>query len=190
MSRRAGIVFACLGIVGVVAIAAVIVFVFRGSDTPPPPGTDAGIAIDPSATDPVGVATAVMSAVYTWQPAVQDSPWDALHAQRDNVTGSMATAATTPPDPAPQPIPEWPAWARSGDVVTAVARPDTSVYADGTAAEMDGDNQATVAVVIDRVVQHRSGEITPFTGYTGAVDVELTDDGWKVANYRLVSAGL
>ncbi|WP_052057163.1 hypothetical protein [Rhodococcoides fascians] len=190
MSRRAGIVFACLGLVGVVTIAAVIVFLSRGSDTPPPPGTDAGIAIDPSATDPVGVATSVMSGVYTWQPAVQDSPWDALHAQHDNLTGSMATAATTPPDPAPQPIPEWSAWARSGDVVTAVARPDTSVYADGTAAEMDGDDKATVAVVIDRVVQHRSGEITPFTGYTGAVDVELTADGWKVANYRLVSAGL
>ena len=189
MSRRAGIVFASLGLVGVVAIAALIVFVFRGSDTPPPPGTDAGIAIDPSATDPVGVATSVMSGGFTWQPAVQDSPWDALHAQRDNLTGSMATAAATPPDPAPQPIPEWSAWARSGDVVTAVARPDTSIYADGTAAEMDGDNQATVAVVIDRVVQHRSGEITPFTSYTGAVDLERTDDGWKVANYRLVSAG-
>lgn len=190
MSRRAGIVFACLGIVGVIAIAAVVVFVFRGPDTPPPPGTDAGITIDPSATDPVGVATSVMSGVYTWQPAVQDSPWDALHAQHDNLTGPMATAAATPPDTTPQPIPEWSAWARSGDVVTAVARPDTSVYADGTATEMDGDNQATVALVIDRVVQHRSGEITPFTGYTGAVDLEHTDDGWKVANYRLVSAGL
>nr|WP_255495047.1 hypothetical protein [Cryobacterium sp.]QJS06128.1 hypothetical protein [Cryobacterium sp.] len=190
MSRQAGIVFACLGIVGVIAVAAVIVFVFRGPDTPPPPGTDAGIAIDPSATDPVGVATSVMSAVYTWQPAVQDSPWDALHAQRDNLTGPMATAAATPPDPAPQPIPEWSAWARSGDIVTAVAQPDTSVYTDGTAAEMDGDTQATVAVTIDRVVQHRSGETTPFTGYTGAVDLERTDDGWKVANYRLASAGL
>ena len=47
-----------------------------------------------------------------------------------------------------------------------------------------------MAVVIDRVVQHRSGEITPFTGYTGAVDLERTDDGWNVANSRLISAGL
>lgn len=190
MTRRATIVLACCGIVGAVVIAAAIVFVSRGSDTPPPAGTDAGIAIDPSATDPAGVATAVMSGVYTWQPAVQDSPWEALHAQRDHLTGSMATAAATPPDPAPQPIPEWSAWARSGDIVTALAKPDTSIYANGTATEMDGDNQATVAVTIDRVVQHNSGEITPFTGYTGAVDLERTDDGWKVSNYRLVSAGL
>ncbi len=187
MTRTATIVLACCGIVGAVTIAAVIVFLARGSDTPPPAGTDAGIAIDPSATDPAGVATAVMSGVYTWQPAVQDSPWEALHAQRDHLTGPMATAATTPPDPAPQPIPEWSAWARSGDIVTALATPDTSIYSNGTATEVDGDNQATVAITIDRVVQHSSGEITPFTGYTGAVDLERTDDGWKVSNYRLTA---
>ena len=185
MTHRANIVLACCGIAGAVVIAAVTVFLARGSDTPPPASTDAGIAIDPSATDPAGVATAVMSGVYTWQPAVQDSPWEALHAQRDNLAGSMATAAATPPDPAPQPIPEWSAWARSGDIVTALAAPDTSIYTNGTATEIDGDNQATVAITIDRVVQHRSGAITPFTGYTGAVDLERTDDGWKVSNYRL-----
>ena len=188
MTRRATIVLACCGIVGAVIIAAVIVFLTRGSDTPPPAGTDAGIAIDPSATDPADVATAVMSGVYTWQPAVQDSPWTALHAQRDNLTGSMASAAATPPEPAPQPIPEWSAWGRSGDIVTALAKPDTNIYTGGTATEMDGDDRATVAVTIDRVVQHSSGEITPLTGYAGAVDVERTDDGWKVSNYRLTAA--
>ncbi|WP_179273992.1 hypothetical protein [Rhodococcoides fascians] len=52
---------------------------------------------------------------------------------------------------------------------------------------MGGDNQAVVAVVMDRVVQHRSGGITPFTGYTGAVDLERTDDGWEVSTYRLTA---
>lgn len=180
MNRTAAIVLACCGIVGAVAIAAVIVFFSRGSDTPPPAGTDAGIAIDPSATDPAGVATAVMSGVYTWQPAVQDSPWEALHAQRDHLTGPMATAATTPPDPAPQPIPEWSAWARSGDIVTALAKVDND-FADAT-------ETVVVPVTISQTVQHTSGEITPYTTYTATVDVERTDDGWKVANYRLDNA--
>lgn len=177
MSRRATIVLACGGIVGVVAIAAAIVFFSRGSDTPPPPGTDAGIAIDPSATDPAGVATSVMSGVYTWQPAVQDSPWEALQEQRDNLTGPMVTAAATPPDPAPQPMSEWSAWARSSDIVTAVTTLDGE-----PSTETD---KATVPVIISQTVQHASGEITPYTAYTASVDLQRTDEGWKVANYRL-----
>lgn len=180
MTRTATIVLACCGIVGAVAIAAVIVFLARGSTTPQPAGTDAGIAIDPSATDPAGVATAVMSGVYTWQPAVQNSPWEALHAQRDHLTGPMATAATTPPDPAPQPIPEWSAWARSGDIVTAVAEVDNDIG--------DATKKVVVPVTISQTVQHTSGEITPYTTYTATVDVERTDHGWKVANYRLDNA--
>lgn len=81
MTRRATIMIGCLTIVGAVAVAALTVFLFCGSDAPPQAGTDAGIAIDPSATDPAGVATSAMSGVFTWQPAVQDSPWQAPHDQ-------------------------------------------------------------------------------------------------------------
>ncbi|MBW4781983.1 hypothetical protein O4160_15170 [Rhodococcus sp. IEGM 1401] len=180
MNRTATIVLACFGIVGAVTIAAAIVFFSRGSDTPPRAGTDAGIAIDPSATDPAGVATSVMSGVYTWQPAVQDSPWEALHEQRDNLTGPMATAAAARPIPAPQPMSEWSAWSRSSDIVTAITTLDGEPSI--------GTGKATVPVVISQTVQHTSGEITPYTAYTATVDLERTDHGWKVANYRLDNA--
>lgn len=180
MTRTATIVLACCGIVGAVAIAAVIVFLSRGSDTPPQAGTDAGIAIDPSATDPAGVATSVLSGVYTWQPAVQDSPWEALHEQRDNLTGPMAIAAAARPDPAPQPMSEWFAWSRSSDIVTAVTTVDGEPSI--------GTGKASVPVAISQTVQHTSGEITPYTAYTATVDLERTDHGWKVANYRLDNA--
>ena len=58
MSRRTSTLLGCLALV---AITAVAVFLFGKPDTPTPPATDAGIAIDPSATDPADVATAVVS---------------------------------------------------------------------------------------------------------------------------------
>lgn len=180
MSRRASLLFGCLVLVGIVAITAVAVFLFAKPDAPSPPGTDAGIAIDPSATDPAGVATTVMSGVFSWQPAVQDSPWIALHEQRDNLTGQMAIAAATRPDPQPQPMPEWSAWSRSKDVITAVTTLDGDATIDTT--------NATVSVIISQTVQHASGDITPYTTYTATVEVEDTGDGWKVTNYRIDSA--
>ncbi|KZF03801.1 MULTISPECIES: hypothetical protein [unclassified Rhodococcus (in: high G+C Gram-positive bacteria)] len=182
MSRRTSLLLGCLALVGIVAITAVAVFLFGKPDEPIAPATDAGIAIDPSATDPAGVATAVMSGVFSWQPAVQDSPWVSLHEQRDNLTGPMATAAAARPDPQPQPQPmsEWSAWSRSDDVITAV----TTLDGDPTI----GSAKATVPVIISQTVQHTSGETTPYTTYTATVDVERTDDGWKVSNYRLDNA--
>ena len=180
MSRRTSTLLGCLAIVGIVAITAVAVFLFGKPDAPTPPATDAGIVIDPSATDPAGVATAVMSGVFSWQPAVQDSPWVALHEQRDNLTGPMASAAAARPDPQPQPMSEWSAWSRSDDVVTSVTTLDGEPAIDST--------KAAVPVIISQTVQHTSGEITPYTTYTATVDVERTDDGWKVSNYRLDNA--
>ncbi|WP_407727640.1 hypothetical protein ACJEDT_25790 (plasmid) [Rhodococcoides fascians] len=180
MSRRTSTLLGCLALVAIVAITAVAVFLFGKPDTPTPPATDAGIAIDPSATDPASVATTVMSGVFSWQPAVQDSPWVALHDQRANLTGPMATAAAARQDPGPQPMPEWSAWSRSDDVVTAVTRLD----GDPTI----GSVNAAVPVIISQTVQHTSGEITPYTTYTATVDLEHTDDGWKVSNYRLDNA--
>lgn len=178
MSRTAAAtLFACIGLVGVVAVAALTVFLFRGSESLPPPGTDAGIAIDPSATDPAGVAASVMSGVFTWQPAVQDSPWEALHSQQGSLAGQMATAAAAPPSPLPQAMPEWSAWSRSGDVVTAVTKLDGE-------PTIESDT-ATVPVIISQTVQHISGEITPYTTYTATVVLEKQSDAWQVANYRL-----
>jgi hypothetical protein len=180
MSRKTVAILGCIGIVGTIVVAALIVFAFRGSETPPPPATDAGIAIDPSPTDPAGVATSVMSGVYTWQPAVQDSPWDALHAQRDNLSGQMATAAATPPDPMPQPIPEWAAWSRGNDTVTSIVRPagETAVAGD----------TATVPVTISQTVQHKDGSITPYLTLSATVHLENRSDTWTVSMYRLTGS--
>lgn len=177
MTRRALALLVGLGLVVTAAIAVIVVLIFGGPDAPEQPGTDAGYSIAPIGTEPADVAVAVMSGVYTWQPAVQDSSWDALHSQHDHLTGPMATAAVQPPSPAPQPLPEWSAWARSGDTITAVVRPDGDTLIDG--------DTATVPVTISQTVQHTDGEITPYTTYTATITLESRGDIWRVANYTI-----
>lgn len=185
-SRTSGVAGAVLAAVAVVALLAVgtalVVLTGTTRGEGERGGTDAGFAIDPISDDPTAVATVVMAGIYTWQPSVQDSTWDALHAQRAFLTGPMATAAATPPDPAPRPIGEWAGWARSDDTVTA------AVGASGEAV-VEGDT-ATVPVTISQTVLHRSRESTPFTTYTADVTLRRVDDSWKVANYRILSSTL
>ncbi len=40
-------------------------------------------------------ATVVMAGVFTWQPAGQDSTWNALNTQAGHLTGPVATPYTT-----------------------------------------------------------------------------------------------
>lgn len=178
MTRRTMAVLAGLGLLAAAGVAITVVLIFGGdADTPEQPGTDAGYVIDPIGTEPADVAIAVMSGVFTWQPTVQDSSWDALHSQRNQLTGPMATAAAQPPAVVPKPLPEWAAWARSGDTITAVVQPngDTAV---------DGDT-ATVPIAISQTVQHTDGSATPYTTYT-AIAVLSGDRGvWRVSTYQL-----
>ncbi|MFC7959128.1 hypothetical protein [Rhodococcoides kroppenstedtii] len=185
-SRAPGVAGAVLAAVAVVALVAVgtalVVLTGTTRGEGERGGTDAGFALDPIADDPTSVATVVMAGIYTWQPSVQDSTWDALHAQRAFLTGPIATAAATSPTPAPRPISEWAGWARSDDTVTA------AVDASGETV-VDGDT-ATVPVTITQMVLHRSRESTPFTTYTADVTLHRVDDYWRVMNYRILSSTL
>ncbi|WP_328813512.1 hypothetical protein [Rhodococcus sp. NBC_00297] len=178
------VLFAALAVVLIVAVGTAAALWVTGDrdDTPAAGGTDAGFTIDPVGTDPVDVATVVMAGVFTWQPAVQDSTWDALHTQAGHLTGPMATAAAQAPSPAPKPISEWAAWGRSGDTLTAVVRPDGDTAVDG--------DTATVPVTIAQTVQHQSGQATPYTTYTATITLNDAAGEWKVSDYRITSSSL
>ncbi|WP_051613674.1 hypothetical protein [Rhodococcus sp. UNC23MFCrub1.1] len=185
-TRTPGVAAAVLAAVAVVALIAVgtalVVLTGTTRGEGERGGTDAGFAIDPIADYPTSVATVVMAGIYTWQPSVQDSTWDALHTQSAFLTGPMATAAATPPTPAPRLMSEWAGWARSDDTVTAaVEAPGETVVDGGT---------ATVPVTISQTVLHRSRESTPFTTYTADVTLTRVEESWKVANYRILSSTL
>lgn len=178
------VVLAALAVVLLVAGGTAVALWVTGDtdDTPAAGGTDAGFTIDPVGTDPIDVATVVMSGVFTWQPAVQDSTWGALNTQAGHLTGPMATAAAQAPSPAPKFISEWAAWARSGDTLTAVVRPDGDTTVDG--------DTATVPITIAQTVQHQSGQATPYTTYTATVTLNDTAGQWKASDYRITSSSL
>ncbi|MET4050481.1 MULTISPECIES: hypothetical protein [unclassified Rhodococcus (in: high G+C Gram-positive bacteria)] len=177
MTRRTLAVLIGLGLLAAAGVAIIVVLIFGGTSSPELPGTDAGYAMSPIGTEPADVAVAVMSGVFTWQPAAQDSSWEALHNQKDQLSGAMATAAAQPPTPAPRPLSEWAAWARSRDTITAIVQPDGDTVVDG--------DTATVPVTISQTVQHTDGSVTSFTTYTASVTLETDSGAWKVANYSL-----
>ena len=179
-SGVAGAVLAAVAVVALIAVGTALVVLTGTTSSEDKGGTDAGFALDPVSDDPTSVATVVMAGIYTWQPSVQESTWDALNSQRAFLTGPMATAAAAPPTPAPRPISEWAGWARSDDTVTA------AVDASGEAV-VDGDS-ATVPVTISQTVLHRSRESTPFTTYTADVTLRRVGESWTVANYRILSS--
>lgn len=178
--NRPLLVVAAAVIIVIGVAAAITATLMRGDSEDAAPGSDAEFGIDPVPTEPADVAVHVMSGLYTWQPAVQDSSWDALRSQQRYLTGTLAQAAARPPTPAPQPISEWSAWARSADTITAVVVPTGDAVIDGDAA--------TVPVTITQTVQHRHGDATPYYSYTATVDLSGTDGQWKVSNYRLGAA--
>lgn len=174
-SLRIVVVFAL-----VVAVTAVAVWLaLRGEDEL---ATDAHLHIDPITTaDEVAVAT--MAGVHTWTPANQQSPWDAMHAISDRLTGPMADAAATRPDPDPTPR-QWAAWARSADRVIGA-----SELAEGQDPVPAESASAKRVVDVQQMVLHPDGATTPLEEITVAVKLERTDNQWKVSGYQYESVG-
>lgn len=171
-------VLAALVVAVVVAAIAAAVTLGREDE----PGTDAHVHIEPISTADE-VAVAAISGLHTWTPAAQQSPWDAMNAIADQLTGPLAEAASTRPDPDPTPR-QWPAWARSGDRVIGVATlgSDQDPVADEA-------RQATRVVHLRQKVLHPDGATTPLEPITVTVELERVGEAWKVASYQYRSVG-
>ena len=77
---------------------------------------------------------------------------------------------------------QWPAWARSRDLVTAAA----TVRAGDPRAHTDA-TQATRVLDLRRTVLHTDGQATPLPDTVALVDLAHTAAGWRVTGYHLVS---
>jgi len=174
-----GVAVVAAAVVAVV-VAAVAMALTLGRDDEP--GTDAHVHIDPITTADE-VAVAVMAGIHTWTPAQQQSPWDAMHAISGQLTGQMADAATTRPDPDPAPG-QWPAWARSGDRVIGAA----SLAGDQDPVPQDA-SEARRLVTVQQKVLHPDGATTPLERITATVELKRTGETWKVASYQYRSVG-
>ncbi|HEY9311908.1 hypothetical protein [Williamsia sp.] len=78
---------------------------------------DHGDPLSPEHAPPETIATNAMSMIFSWHPGRDRSLNRA--AQTDLLTGVLAKAAATEPNPLPRPVSDWAAWERSGDTVTA-----------------------------------------------------------------------
>lgn len=159
-------------IAAAVAALTLVIVVIARPDLPE--GTDSHAHIQPE-DSLTGAATTVMVGIHTWNPAAEQSPWDAMAAVSEHLTGRMADAAASRPMPDPSPQ-AWEAWARSGDRVIG----DAEVL--GEPGEPD-DQTATVAVRVGQTVMHPDGATTPFRSHTASVELELADGRWLVENY-------
>ena len=147
-------------------------------------GSDAdhehGDPLSPEHAQPETVATNAMSMIFSWQPGRDRSGWEALNraAQTNLLTGVLAKAAATEPNPLPRPVSDWAAWERSGDTVTAAGAAQGAPVVDG--------ESATVEVQVRQIVIHPDGASTPYKTSRATVTLEQDSSGtWRAANYRI-----
>lgn len=122
------------------------------------------------------VAAAWLQTIYAWEPVSDESPTDALIRGRKWAAGALA-------DPGPvvgevrSTVPEWDAWRRSKDTLSAsVSNIDVVAV---TA------HRAVVTAVVTQSVLHSDGDLTPFDKLDVTVTLEKSDQNqWKVLDYR------
>lgn len=171
-------------IAGAAAVAAVVVvtagvLAYRWYTAPDFDGIgDPAIdTMDPVTEDPVVAARTTVSAVWTHDPAKDDSELDAMERVRDRLTGRMlATLDTTDADAKALRAGNWDKWAASGDRVVTVA-----TETDPPAATIDGPH-ATVELDVRRMVVHPDGVTTPYEEGTVRAELDNVGGAWKLAS--------
>lgn len=155
------------------------------SSTTTPGGADAHTPLpDPLAdvtTDPDATAETALAVMFSWQPGTDPGPAAAVARALPYLGGGLAAAATvtlsTPllPD-------QWPAWARSHDLVVAA-----TTVRDGDPRTRTDAARATRVLDLHRTVLHTDGQATPLPATVALVDLAHTAAGWRVTGYHLVS---
>jgi len=162
-------------LVALITITAVALW-WRAGDPATDEGTDALEKLAEPTSNVITEAESIMVGLHTWDPAHQQSPWDAMHATKDKLTGRLGRAAQSRPEPDPAPR-QWAAWAASGDRVIGTAQ--------GVAGQTPTEfNTATVAVEVRQVVVHPDGATTPRQTMTADVSMIWEGDSWKAEYFQ------
>lgn len=176
MTRKASVFGALVVAVVVVALVAVVLSIRAGSSET---GTDAHAHMDPVA-NPQTAAADIMAGLHSWSPADQASPWDAMHLMADRLTGRLATAAATRPNPDPAPR-QWASWARNRDRVVGSA-----AVTDDQPPQPEDSGTAEVTVTVKQVVMHADGATTPRESMVVRVEMVQLDHDWKAEYFQVV----
>ena len=144
-------------------------------------GSDDHVVINPVESDPLVAAEAAMTAILSFDPSKQETPFEQYAAARDQLTGQLAQVADNPPTgefAAKQFPAEWQSWAASKDRVQAFV-----TRAPGT-EPVDADAEsAVVAVDVRQLVMHADGDRTPWRTFVAEVQMQRVDGRWCAASY-------
>ncbi len=129
----------------------------------------------PDADAPSGVLNTALSAIFSWEPATDTSPTDALVRSSNYLTGAAATSAREASTNTVRASAEWGAWRQAGDLVTA--------RVEGVQATVLNPSKAVGRATVIQTVLHLDGGSTPYQRFTAAAELVRTADGWKLATY-------
>ena len=144
-------------------------------------GSDDHVVINPVESDPLVAAEAAMTAILSFDPSKQETPFEQYVIARDQLTGQLAQVADNPPTgefAAKQFPAEWQSWAASKDRVQAFV-----TRAPGT-EPVDADAEsAVVSVDVRQMVMHADGDRTPWRTFVAEVQMQRVDGRWCAASY-------
>ena len=132
-----------------------------------------------AATSPVGVFTSAVTTIFSWQPATDASPTDALRRARAELTGEALASANS--EATVRPSAQWQGWASAQDVV--LARVDKV-----TAVTVTADRAVGRGTVVQTMLGV-DGAITPYRTFDATADLIRVDGTWKLATYPRTDVG-
>ncbi|WP_433206656.1 hypothetical protein ACQP1G_20460 [Nocardia sp. CA-107356] len=176
-----------LGVVGIVLAVLIVATVLidrhrdEATDRHPPVG-DAELHVHgpvPDDADPQTVVAHALTTIFGWRPVSDPAAGAALTRARPWLTDGLARDADSPPATGIRELPQWSGWRASRDVITAATHIEQTAPAT--------DQQCNVSATITQTVVHLDGSTTVFRVLRAVAMVRRTENGWRLASYRLVT---
>ncbi|AFR51519.1 MULTISPECIES: hypothetical protein [Gordonia] len=127
----------------------------------------------PDRDEPIGVFTTTVTTMFSWQPATDTSPTDALRRTRATLTGQALASADSPATV--RPSAQWGAWKHSLDVITA--------RVEGASAVLISPQKASAHGTVTQTVLGIDATVTSYRKFAVTAELVRIDGHWKVATY-------
>ena len=127
----------------------------------------------PDRAEPIGVFTTTVTTMFSWQPAADTSPTDALRRTRATLTGQALDSADS--SATVRPSAQWGAWKQSLDVITA--------RVDNASAVLISPDKASARDTVIQTVLGIDATVTSYRKFTVTAELVRIDGQWKVATY-------
>ena len=173
--------------VGVIAVVALGLLVLWQSDQPAddfsvdPHGE--GHGHDPMSDDPYVAVRMIASALYSYDPAEDETPLVQITQLQDRLTGEMTAVVEVPDDPQALDAlypPQWVSWKESGASVRGAV--ETVNYEQNVTSD-----RVTAQMHVQQNVYFVDGDTTPWRVFDIEMDMVWDQGVWKAEAFRVVA---